>query len=498
MILGLTPDRIRAAEAPLLQAGIPLMQRAAAALAARTAPLLRERAGRLPGSRLVILAGPGDNGGDALFAGARLAERGVAVRALRTADAIHEEGAAALRAAGGRILAAGDDRAPRILAEAHVILDGILGIGGRPELSDALRSLLRAADASPAPLVAVDVPTGVDAATGHADDGAARAALTLCFGAVRAGLLLPGGAERAGRIELADIGLGPVRMGDAAVRRLEDEDVRPLWPVPGPSDHKYSRGVLTVDAGSADFPGAAILACLGAARAGAGMVRYRGPEAVRDMILAARPEIVGTDGRHDAVLVGSGLPPEDPRCRAGVDELSGRGSEGPGIGVLDAGALGAIRAGDRFGPRVVLTPHAGEAARLAEELDISPELTPGRLAAELARASGATVLLKGSVTVIAPGDAPDHLLAQDDATPWLATAGAGDVLAGILGTLLAAGLPGPEAAALAALIHGRSARLASRGGLAPILAADVAAALPAALAAILGGAAEPSAARGGA
>src|SRR5699024_7536920 len=197
---------------------------------------------------------------------------------------------------------------------------------------------------------------------------------------------------------------------------------------------------------------AAVLTVSGAARTGAGMVRGLAPQQVLDLVLAERPEVVGhrieradggphaidldAVGRTDALVVGPGLAADDPRARCGVDLLR---SARPGIdrGVLDAGALSALTDAHRFGPDVVLTPHRGEAERLAARLDLDPQLPGARLAPALARATGATVLLKGAVTLIAPGDC-GPLRAQDDATPQLATAGTGDVLAGVLGTLLAA------------------------------------------------------------
>src|SRR5699024_10013599 len=156
-------------------------------------------------------------------------------------------------------------------------------------------------------------------------------------------------------------------------------------------------------------------------------------------------------------------------------------------GASDAVALAALTAAHRFGPDVVLTPHRGEAERLATRLDLDPELPGALLAPALAWATGATVLLKGAVTLIAPGDG-GPLRAQDDATPRLATAGTGDVLAGVVGTLLAAGLSGPDAAALAAILHGRAGRLASHGGLRPLVALDVAVHLPETIGTILAGA----------
>lgn len=513
MIRAYTADQVREAEKPLLKAGIPLMQRASAGLAAHISALLRDRRGRVPGSRVVILAGPGANGGDGLHAGALLAARGAHVVAIATGDRLHEGGAAALRRRGGRLLevegaAAGTARADvsgaaggavrDALARADVILDAILGIGGRPQLEAPLAQLIAAAQDAAArghgpSIVAVDVPTGLDATTGQAADGAVRADLTVTFGAVKTGLLMPGARACTGAIELVGIGLGPQLPEQAPVERLEAADAAALWPVPGPTDHKYSRGVVTIDAGSEEFPGAAVLCVSGAARTGPGMIRYRGPRAVLDLVLQRRPEVVGAEGRRQALVVGSGLSSEDPRAEAGAAELA----EPDAVGVIDAGALGAISSGQRFGPSVVLTPHAGEAARLADALGLADEESedgralrddPAALALAIARETGATVLLKGAVTLVA--DETGHLYSQDDATSCLATAGAGDVLAGILGTLLAAGIDAGQAAALAAMVHGRASVEASRGGLVPICALDVADSVPDALATILGPAIE--------
>ncbi|MGO2021967.1 MAG: ADP-dependent NAD(P)H-hydrate dehydratase, partial [Brachybacterium tyrofermentans] len=180
--------------------------------------------------------------------------------------------------------------------------------------------------------------------------------------------------------------------------------------------------------------------------------------------------------------VGPGLPGEDPRTRTGVALLADSG--GLDRGVIDAGGLEAITPQQRFGPGVVLTPHRGEADRLAERLGVDAHLPGPGLATALAARTGATVLLKGAITLVAPGDG-GPLRSQDDATSQLATAGTGDVLAGVLGTLLAAGLEGPDAAALAAILHGRAGRLASLGGRLPLVALDVADHLPRALGDIL-------------
>lgn len=504
MIRGYDAQAVRDAEAPLLAAGEPLMLRAARALADHVVA----RFGTEHGSasrRVLVLAGAGANGGDGLHAAAMLRREGIAADAVATAARVHEEGAAALRDAGGtlhRLVDLSPAQLDDLLVRTDLVLDAIVGIGGRPESPAECRPLLDAVWQHAVPVIAVDLPSFVDATTGRADSEALPAEETLTFGAVKAGLLLPGGAELAGRIRLVDLGIGAHLPAVAAVERLTDEDARALLPRARREDSKYTRGVVALAAGSEQFPGAAVLAASGSARAGAGMVRVLAPAAVLDLVLRERPEIVGHRlesgsgetgavdlgqmGRTDALVVGPGLPADDPRVSAGVDRLR-RDSGSLGRGVLDAGALGILTVSHRFGPDVVLTPHRGEAERLARRLDLDPDL-PGRLLAPaLARATGATVLLKGAVTLIAPGDG-GALRAQDDATPQLATAGTGDVLAGLLGTLLAAGLSGPDAAALGAMLHGRAGRLASHGGLQPLVALEVAAHLPAAIGTILAGA----------
>ncbi|HEX7352055.1 NAD(P)H-hydrate dehydratase [Brachybacterium sp.] len=532
MIRAYSAQAVRDGESPLLAAGEPLMDRAARALADHVLARLRveeqgtgpaasgpapagpDSAGRTSAAsssagsapaRVLVLAGSGANGGDGLHAAALLRREGVDARAIATATALHEEGAAALRAAGGTITALADT-APgmleELLAGTALVLDAMVGLGGRPEVPAALGPLLAVVRGSGSAVIAVDTPSFVDATTGEAAPDALVANETVTFGAVKAGLLLPGGAERSGTVHLVDIGLAPHLHAAPTVLRLEDADVRQLFPHPGRDATKYSRGVVALAAGSEQYPGAAVLAVSGAARTGAGMVRCLAPHAVLDLVLRERPEVVGhrieradggpgcidlaAVGRTDALVVGPGLPADDPRARAGVDRLR-KDSGTLTRGVLDAGALAALTAADRFGADVVLTPHRGEAERLAQLLSLDPDRPGPLLAREIARATGATVLLKGAVTLIAPGDG-GPLRAQDDATSQLATAGTGDVLAGVLGALLAAGLSGPDAAALAAILHGRAGRRASGDGLHPLLALDVAAHLPGTIGTILAGA----------
>jgi hydroxyethylthiazole kinase-like uncharacterized protein yjeF len=265
-------------------------------------------------------------------------------------------------------------------------------------------------------------------------------------------------------------------------------DVAASWPVPDAGDDKYSRGVVGIVAGSEAYPGAAGLVVSGAARAGAGMIRYVGPRRAQDLVLALRPEAVVHDSadaaetlpRASAWVVGPGVT-DYPEQDAAIGAVAASGLPM----VVDAGALEAIAlaraAGARsaMADRVLLTPHASELIRTLAALrhDVTRadvEHDRGGHARLLAEAVRATVLLKGSVTVIAsPGGA---LVWLPEAPAWLATAGSGDVLAGIAGTLLAAGLPAHEAGASAAWVHARAAALASKGG--PIAALDIARALP--------------------
>ncbi|MBT0767890.1 NAD(P)H-hydrate epimerase [Kineosporia sp. J2-2] len=469
-----------------------LMQHAAAGLAVICARVLRERTGRVSGRRAVLLVGPGDNGGDALFAGARLARRGVAVTALLTSEKAHAAGRSALATAGGRCVEAGPDTAVEAwthLEAADLVVDGLVGLGGRPGLREPAAGLVERIP-DHAAVVAVDLPSGVDPDTGATGPSHVWADLTVTFGAAKACLLLPPASAAAGDLEIVDIGLAPHLPPEPLVGRLAAPDVARLWPVPPPSADKYRRGVLGVVAGSAGYPGAAVLAVAGALRTGVGMVRYVGPADATDAVRSAWPEIVAGQGRVQAWLLGSGVDPEaddeQPRAvRAALDEGH------PCL--VDAGALGLLPAELRShasvpdrSDRLLLTPHAGELARLLGELgeDVHREeieTQPYRHALAAARLTGATVLLKGSTTLVVRPDG--RARSQAEAPSWLATAGAGDVLAGIAGALLAGGLSPFDAGSVAAFVHGKAAARASGGG--PIVSLDVAQAVPATVAKLL-------------
>lgn len=455
-----TVEEVRAAETALmatLRHGA-LMDRASHALAVHCGQLL----GRVYGARVALLVGGGNNGGDALFAGARLAARGARVTALLLdPERAHADGLVALARAGGR--AVGAERAA--VAGADLVVDGMLGIGGRGGLRDVAVELAQAA--AEVLTVAVDVPSGVDADTGVAGDEAICADVTVTFGALKRGLVIGPGAELAGELRLVDIGLGPV-LPAARTQLLEAGDVGALLPQPSAADDKYTRGVVGVAAGSVRYGGAGVLATGAAVHGGAGMVRYVGtaPEQIR----ARYPEVVvHTDARpHDvrvqAWVVGPGLGTDDAAMSVLSDVLR---TDVPVIVDADAITLVARSPGlvrGRSAP-TVLTPHDREFARIAGDPG------PDRLGAvrRAAHDFGATVLLKGNATVIAAPDGTAFVNATG--TPWLATAGSGDVLSGLLGSLLASGLPAPLAAAAAAYVHGTAGQRAGAGG--PTSAADV-------------------------
>jgi len=491
--------KVRTAEAELM-ARLPdgtLMQRAAAGLAAICARLLDG----VYGSRVVVLAGSGDNGGDALYAAARLARRGAATLAVAAGSKIHDGAAADFRAAGGRIVSPDDAEVPAAIDAADLILDGMLGIGGHGALREPYATLAARAGQSIGIVVAVDLPSGVDADTGAVAGTAVQADVTVTFGTWKPGLLIDPGAGYAGVTELVDIGLDP---GPADVVAAQAADIAALLPVPTADSDKYRRGVLGLVSGSEQYTGAAVLSAGGAIHGGAGMIRFVSAPPAVDVVRQWWPETVITS-----------LPPEPApganrwQHTTAKDFLNQIGrvqawTAGPGMGTGDDSAelLAAILATDlpvlvdadgltilaehrdllRRDAPTLITPHAGELSRLtgADRADIEAQrLTHARQAA---RDLGVTVLLKGSTTVIcSPPDSPwahpDRV--NSTGTPWLATAGSGDVLSGLAGALLAQGLNPPDAAAAAAFLHGVAARQAADD--APIGASDLVRALPGAI-----------------
>ncbi|MEU3820303.1 NAD(P)H-hydrate dehydratase [Streptomyces sp. NPDC030392] len=475
---------VRAAEAALM-ARLPegaLMRRAAAGLAGACAALL----GRVYGARVVLLVGSGDNGGDALYAGALLARRGAGVSAVPLGRRVHEGGLDALVRAGGGVA----DDPYAVLARADLVVDGITGIGGRGGLRPEAVPVVRAARESGAAVVAVDLPSGVDADTGAVEGEAVRADATVTFGAYKPGLLVDPAREYAGAVRLVDIGIGELLPEVPELQALQHADVARLLPVPAAESDKYRRGVVGVVAGSARYPGAAVLAVAGALRGGAGAVRYVGPAG--DAVLARYPETLvhpgppGKAGRVQAWVLGPGLadtPGAQDVLASDVPVLV----DADGLRALDPAAVRARRA------PTLLTPHAGEAAALLGTVREDVEARRLEAVRELAGRYGATVLLKGSTTLVADPSPGVPVRVNATGTPWLATAGSGDVLSGLAGSLLAAGLAARDAGSVGAYLHGLAARRVASGaygagaygaggapvaGGAPLTAHEVAEALP--------------------
>lgn len=444
MRLYFTAEQIRDAEAPLL-ARMPegaLMRRAAYGLAVAIGAELRRRTGGVAGRGVCAVVGSGDNGGDALWAATFLRRRGASAAAvLLNPDHTHPRALAAFRAAGGRVVES-------VPPGTDLVIDGVVGISGSGPLRPAAAAVFDTVAELGIPVVAVDIPSGIDVQTGAIGGPAVRAALTVTFG----GLKPVHALADCGRVELVDIGLD---LPPSDLLGLEAADVRALWPVPGPRDDKYTQGVVGVLAGSATYPGAAILCSGAAVAATSGMVRYAGSAAAE--VVSHWPEVVAARsaaeaGRVQAWVVGPGLGTDEDAKTALTFALN---SDLPVI--VDADGLTLLArhphlVTGRSAP-TVLTPHAGEYERFGRPVGSDRVAAARRLAAEL----GAVVLLKGNVTVIAdPAQgAPTYL--NPAGAAWAATAGSGDVLSGIIGALLAAGLPAAEAAAAAAFVHARAA-----------------------------------------
>ncbi|WP_430780489.1 NAD(P)H-hydrate dehydratase [Actinoplanes sp. G11-F43] len=474
---------VRSAEKSLM-ATLPdgtLMQRAAAGLARRCALLLQESGG-VYGARVLLLVGSGDNGGDTLFAGAALASRGAQVRALLlTPERVHLAGLAALRRAGGFTTR-------DLPSRSDLVLDGIVGIGASGGLRPAAASVvarlkdLRGRTGERPPIVAVDVPSGVTVDTGDVPGDAVTADVTVTFGCLKPAHLIGPAATRCGLVDLIDIGLGPVLVTDPAVRVAEAGDIAGWWPRPGATSDKYTRGVVGLATGSAFYPGAALLSAAGALAGPSGMVRYAG-SAHREVV-RAHPSVVVADrvaaaGRVQAWVCGSGLGTGD---EARTELRSVLATAVPVL--LDADAITLLVGGEhaedlRRDAPLVLTPHDGEFKRLAGEM---PGADRAGAAARLAAWTNAVVLLKGDRTIVATPSG--EIWANPTGSPALATAGSGDVLAGLLGSLLAAGMPAARAAVTAAYVHGLAGRWAAGDG--PVTAPDVAAALRPVVADLLG------------
>ena len=461
--------------------------------------------GWISGAPVLLLVGGGHNGADTLLAGGLLSHSGCAVTAVLATEHPHPVALEEARSHGVTVYGAGYrsdgaedwDSAEAVaaveafLARGGLVLDGLTGIGAtgplRPDAVALIAPLVAAGAPGRRPLrvIAVDLPSGTGVDDGTVDGPVLAADCTVTFTCLKGCLCLPPARHLCGAVEVVPLGL-PAPTSRPIARRPVDgalgDYLTRVVPEPGADDHKYTRGVVGLWAGSETYPGAAVLAASGAVLAGAGMVRLTAPRRVEDLVLATRPEVVPAAGRSQALVLGPGVDPADtvradelrevlrPTLAPARDSGGGRVADGARTGeeasdgatgavpagapaVVDAGALSILTElldeGLRCTPRHVLTPHAGEAAALLTALADSgtPEETarqwnrerveahPAHAVREICRLSGAIVLLKGATTLIA---APHHPLVSVDSGPgWMATAGSGDVLAGVLGAVLA-------------------------------------------------------------
>ena len=462
---GFSTQWVRDAEAAtgeLLTSG-ELMQRAASGVSDVVRALAQEQGAE----RIAVLVGPGNNGGDALFAARNLAAVGLDVVVILGAPTAHEAGLAAVTEAGIPVFGpdTADDRSGAdAMGDADIVVDGLLGIGAQPRPQSPWDSLVDAIGVAQT-VVAVDCPTpGV------------RADVTVTFGVAKTSHLL--NPDAVGRLHIVDIGLPAATSGEAESVVLSRRFLSWQWPVPGRTDHKYTRGVVGLATGSQRYPGAAVLGAVAAVTSGAGMVRYVGPPRPTNAVLAAAPEVVFGQGRVQAWVVGSGIDAQTEAASESERYLTARQAMEADVPVvIDAGALEWVPQLERTSRNdCVLTPHAGELAALLTQLDYDVtraqiEHDPVRWAKQAADETGCTVLLKGGASVMASPEASEVVI-ENRAPAWLATAGTGDVLASLVGVALAAGIPALRACALAAYVHGEAARRANPDG--PVRALDVA------------------------
>jgi hydroxyethylthiazole kinase-like uncharacterized protein yjeF len=327
----------------------------------------------------------------------------------------------------------------------HLIIDGILGIGGRPGLPDPVARLVQSVAARGIPTIAVDLPSGVAADTGAVPGVAVQATETVTFGERKPCHLLQPALSRCGSISLVDIGLGTDHDERPDLVGIDEDDLAHAWPYPTERSDKYARGVVGVDTGSDQYPGAAVMSVYGAVYGGAGYVRFLGAERPAATISAQLPNVVFTPGRVQAHLFGSGWGE-----RADGAKVLAAVAEGGVPAVVDADGLGYL---PKPAPASwLLTPHAGELARLLERERNWVEEDPVRAATAAAQQTGATVLLKGATQVVAaPNGGP--VLVAVSGPAWTAQAGSGDVLGGVCAALLAAGVDAQRAGQLGASVQ---------------------------------------------
>lgn len=483
MQYALDAEGIRSAERRAVERGEAtldaLMARAGAALAAEAARVA-------PTGPIAIVTGKGNNGGDGWVAARVLAASGrdVRVHALAGPDALTGEAARAATAAVAAHVnwqPAGDAIAmAEALTGAAVIIDAIFGIGFHGPAREPYATAIVAIDDADAPVISADVPSGVDSDTGAANGPAVHADMTVTFSAPKLGLLMYPGAAYAGEIVVADVGVPQRELDEAGGLEVWDRgDYRSALPQPSPDAHKGQRGSVLLVAGSRLYAGSAVLAAAGAMRMGAGYVFAAVPASVAPVMQAALPHVIAVAMQEtaegtlaassvdrivrlaaevDAVVLGPGLTTH----AEAVDVIRRLVDVMPTPLVLDADGLNALAEPgpgailSRSGPTVI-TPHPGELARM---LGISTAEVQDDRRAAAARIAGCQLacVLKGARTIVSAEGRSVVTLAGN---PGMATAGSGDVLAGMIGTLLAQGLTPLEAGALGAYVHGRAGDLAS-------------------------------------
>lgn len=498
-----------------------LMQRAGEAVARAIRSEMQGAAGR----RVVVLVGPGNNGGDGLVAGRRLAAWGSEVLLYLLNDRSSEPLAAAAVDHGAQIALAlqdtGRGELRRALGRADVVLDAVLGTGRSRPLEglarDALTEVRAARAARPAMrVVALDIPTGLDADSGALDPAALPADVTVTLGFPKPGLYRMPGAAVVGRVVVADIGIPTGLAGDITSDLVTRELAASLLPERPPQSNKGTFGRLLVVAGSGNYVGASMLACRAAVRVGAGLVTLAAPASLVSRVAGDLPEATylpltetASGGiareaaaalapelpRYDALLAGCGLG-QHPETALFLEELLLQELPLPPAGVLDADALN-ILAGlpgweKRLRVKAVLTPHPGEMARLLGLSAATVQEAREARAREAAAAWNQVVVLKGAFTVVAGPEG--RMRISPFAVPALASAGTGDVLAGAIAGLMAQGVGPEEAAAAGVFLHAAAGRRWSEvHGDAGLAASDLPGLLPDVLRDVkLAGASDPS------
>ena len=478
----LTPAEMAAVDAAAAASGIDsfgLMERAGAAVAAAA---LRLHPGSL---RFVVLCGPGNNGGDAYVAARHLQESGAAVALFHLGDPSRLKD----DAARARSACALEGRELRLYqpATGDVVIDGLFGAGLGREVPEDVSALIRRVTEAGIPVLAIDLPSGLDGRTGKVLAAAFRAHNTVTFMTRKPGHLLMPGRELCGDLQVFDIGI-PARIIRAEASGLIAENTPDAWKGVLPAEqletHKYKRGHLVVFSGEADKTGAARMSAISGLKAGAGLVTIAAPRAAiaanAAHLTAVMLHVVDdeaeledwlSDRRIQTFILGPGFG-VGARARGFVKVLAERRL------VLDADGISSFKDDPeqlydlfRGEPRLVLTPHEGEFARLFPDIGADETLGKVDKAVAAARRANAAIVYKGADTVIASPDG--RALINTNAPVWLATAGSGDVLAGIIGGLLAQGLPAFEAAAAGVWLHGEAGRRAGKGLTAEELAAEV-------------------------